>query len=261
MGPFRPFLATHPDHVKHVLRVNQRNYVRGGMFWDPLAPLLGNGILSDGESWAESRGILHPMFTAKYVNTLTERMAEIINELIDTTLTPGRPVDVAQAISDLVHPTIVRLLLGAKLPQSDVDRLAPAYDTGVTARSIRLLLPFVPERFPLPGDRAFARAVRTIDGIVYPRIRQVRSEIQLDDDVVSALVRARHGIEGAEGDRRIRDDLVAIHGAATETSATALTWVWPVLDAHPEVAAKVYDEIEHVVGNDPVGTAHLPDLR
>ncbi|HUR02590.1 MAG TPA: cytochrome P450, partial [Nonomuraea sp.] len=51
-----------------------------------------------------------------------------------------------------------------------------------------------------------------------------------------------------------------IHGAATETSATALTWVWPVLDAHPEVAEKVYEEVERVVGAGPVTTDHLPRL-
>ncbi|MEU7834499.1 cytochrome P450 [Nonomuraea sp. NPDC049129] len=260
MGPFRPYLVTHPDHVQHVLRRNQSNYLREGMFWDPLAPLIGNGILSDGPTWADSRAILQPLFTAKYVDSLAGRMAGIMTELIETVMVPGRPFDIAESVSAIVHPTIVRLLLGAKLPAADVDRLAPAYDTGVTARSIRLLLPFVPQGFPLPGDRAFKRAIRTIDDVVYPTIRHARTQAQEDGDVVSALCRARHGDVGADGDRRIRDDLVAIHGAATETSATALTWVWPVLDAHPEVAAKVYEEVERVVGAGPVTTDHLPRL-
>ncbi|MFC4113897.1 cytochrome P450 [Nonomuraea zeae] len=258
MGPFRPYLVTHPDHVQHILKTNQPNYVRSGMFWDPLAPLLGQGILSDGEGWAASRKILQPVFTARYLNSLTERMAEIIDRLVETTVVPGRRFDVAQGISDLIHPTIVRLFLGATISDSDIERLAPAYDTGVTARSIRLLLPFAPERLPLPGDGAFKQAVKTIDEVVYPRIRYARARGGEAVDLVSRLVSARR--DEASADRLIRDDMVAIHGAATETSVTALTWVWPVLDAHPQIAAKVYEEVRRVVGRGPVTVAHLPEL-
>lgn len=260
MGPFRPYLVTHPDHVQHVLARNQPNYVREGMFWDPLAPLLGEGILSDGESWAESRRILQPLFTAKYVNSLAERMAEIIDELIEETVVPGRPFDVAKGISAIVHPTIVRLFFGSKISVADINRLVPAYDVAVTAKAIRLVMPFVPDPFPMPGDQAFRDAIKTIDEVVYPRIRQARAENQEGEDVVSRLVRARRDIEGEEGERRIRDDLVAMHGASTETSATALTWAWPVLQAYPEVAAKVYEELDRVVGDERLSTRHLPDL-
>ncbi|SEG24364.1 Cytochrome P450 [Nonomuraea solani] len=258
MGPFRPYLVTHPDHVQHVLKTNQPNYIRAGMFWDPLSPLLGTGILSDGAGWSASRSILQPVFTARYVDSLTERMAEIVTDLIDTVVVPGRPIDVADTISALVHPTIVRLFLGATISDADIERLAPAYDTGVTARSIRLLLPFVPQRFPLPGDSAFRQAIRTIDEVVYPRIRYAKARGRHANDLVSLLCQARAGETDAE--RLIRDDMVAIHGAATETSVTALTWVWPALDAHPEIAAKVYEEIERVVGPGPVTMAHLPRL-
>ncbi|MGN9842317.1 cytochrome P450 [Nonomuraea sp. H19] len=258
MGPFRPYLVTHPDHVQHILKTNQPNYVRAGMFWDPLAPLLGQGILSDGDGWAASRKILQPVFSARYVNSLTDRMAQIIDELIDTTMVPNRRFDVAEAISALIHPTIVRLFLGATISDADIDRLAPAYDTGVTARSIRLLLPFVPQSFPLPGDRAFKQAIRTIDEVVYPRIDYAKLRGGEEADLVSRLVGVRR--TEADADRLIRDDMVAVHGAATETSVTALTWVWPILDAHPKIAAKVYEEVRRVVGNGPVTVAHLPEL-
>ncbi|WP_219507414.1 cytochrome P450 [Nonomuraea ceibae] len=260
MGPFQPYLITHPDHVQHVLRGNQPNYVREGMFWDPLAPLIGKGILSDGPDWAESRRIVQPLFTARQLEGLGERMAAIIAELVDGTLTPGRPFDVAAAMSAIVHATTVRLFFGESISGADIDRLAPAYDTGVTARAIRLVLPSVPQRCPMPGDRAFGRAVATIDEVVYPRIEHARQREGSGDsagDVVSALCRAPYA---DKGDRRVRDDMVAIHGAATETAATALTWVWPVLDAHPEIAAKVYEEITRVVGDGPVTVGHLPAL-
>ncbi|GGS71606.1 cytochrome P450 [Nonomuraea spiralis] len=260
MGPFRPYLVTHPDHVEQVLTGNQANYLREGMFWDPLAPLLGEGILSDGENWAESRRILQPLFTARHVNAMAENMARIMDELIDTTIVPGQPFDVAKGMSAIVHPVIVRLFFGAKISVEDINRLVPAYDVAVTAKALRVVLPFVPEQVPMPGDRAFRRAIKAIDEVVYPRIAEARGQEQEGDDVVSRLVRARTQDGGADGDRLIRDDLVAMHGASTETSTTALSWVWPVLQAHPEIAAKVYDEVDRVVGDDPVGIDHLPRM-
>ncbi|WP_370024231.1 cytochrome P450 [Planotetraspora sp. GP83] len=261
MGPFRPYLVTHPDHVRHVLKTSQPNYVREGMFWDPLVPLLGGGILSDGETWQESRRIVQPLFTTKYVNSLAERMADIIAEQIDVTVRPGEPFDIVKGVAQIVHPTIVRLFFGDKISAEDIARLIPAYDTAVTATSMRLVLPFVPRSVPLPGDRAFRRSIETIDDVVYPRVREGRLRLDDDRDIVAALCRARRDDIGEAGDRRIRDDLVAMHGASTETSATALTWMWVALDANPDLAARVYEEIDDVVGTDPIRPAHLPGLR
>ncbi|KAA9374442.1 cytochrome P450 [Microbispora cellulosiformans] len=261
MGPFRPYLVTHPDHVQHVLRANQPNYVREGMFWDPLIPLLGEGILSDGETWQESRRVLQPLFTAKYIESLADRMADILTEQIDATVRPGEPFDVVNGISAIVHPTIVRLFFGDRISKDDIDRLIPAYEVSVTATWPRLLMPFVPASVPLPGDRAFRRSIETINRVVYPRVHEARRTAGEGRDVVSAICRARAEDHGEEGDRRIRDDMVSMHGASTETSATALTWVWVALDQHPDLAEKIYAELDEVIGSEPVRPSHLPDLR
>jgi cytochrome P450 len=261
LGPFRPYLVTHPEHVQHVLRNNQPNYIREGMFWDPLIPLVGRGILSDGETWQESRQVLQPLFTAKYVDSLAEGMADTLAEQIEAVVRPGESFDVVKGISDIVHPTIVRLFFGDRISRGDIARLIPAYEVAVTATWPRLLMPFVPDSVPLPGDRAFRRSIDTINNVVYPRVHEARRTAGDGKDVVSAICRARADDLGEAGDRRIRDDMVSMHGAATDTSATALTWVWVVLDAYPEVAAKIYEEIDEVVGTERVRPSHLPELR
>ncbi|WP_204015380.1 cytochrome P450 [Sphaerimonospora thailandensis] len=261
MGPFRPYLVTHPDHVQHVLKTNQPNYVREGMFWDPLAPLIGGGILSDGESWRESRKILQPLFTVKYVDSLAERMADILVEQIDEVVRPGEPFDIVGGIAEIVQKTIVRLFFGDKISDEDIARLIPAYEVGVTATAIRLVLPFVPGYVPMPGDRAFRRSIRTIDDVIYPRVRAAREDPGDGLDVVSAIARARRDDIGPEGDRRIRDDMVGMHGASSETTSTALAWAWVMLDEHQDVAERIYEEIDGTVGDGPVRPSHLPELQ
>jgi cytochrome P450 len=64
----------------------------------------------------------------------------------------------------------------------------------------------------------------------------------------------------AVSDQWIRNNLVSMFATATETTAGALTWLWPLLDTHPEVATRLYEEIDRVVGRGPALVAHGTDL-
>ncbi|MFD8526187.1 cytochrome P450 [Streptosporangium canum] len=259
LGPFRPYLVTHPDHVQHVLRGDWTNYRREGMFWRPLERFVGTGIFGEGESWEDSRKILQPLFTTRYVATLAEEMARAVTARVgelDEHARTGRPVDAAEAMTGIVNHAVVSVLFGDKIAREDSERLTPAYETANASIKFRLLMPFMPYFVRLPGDRALVGAAKAVDDIVFPLIQRARANPDDSFDVISVLCRSR----GDGDDRRIRDDLVGVYGAASETTAMTLTWLWCMLDAHPEVAAKVNDEIAQVVGDGPVTPAHVPRL-
>ncbi|MFC4584997.1 cytochrome P450 [Sphaerisporangium corydalis] len=265
LGPFRPYLVTHPDHVQHVLRDNAGNYARQGMFWRPLNRLLGDGILGDGPAWESSRKILQALFTTRYVDSLADTIAKTVDERVaelDETARSGRTVDAAREMAALVNQSVVRVLFGDAISRTDGERLMTAYHAADAAVTFRLLAPFMPYWARMPGDRAFLSAVATIDDVVYPVIRRARARAAGDDgiDVISALCRARDGRDPGH-DRWIRDDLVSVYAAASETTATTLTWLWTELDAHPAVAARMNAEIERVVGTGPALPSHVPELR
>ncbi|WP_169986443.1 cytochrome P450 [Microbispora sp. H10836] len=262
LGPFRPYLITHPDHLQHVLRGNSVNYRRDGVLWKPLHRLFGESVMSDGPAWEQSRKVLQPVFTAKNVETLADRMAEAVGEGIDELAPPaesGLPIDVSAAMARIVNRVVMRIFFGDKIDMADAERLAPAFDAVGTSVIFRYLLPFVPYRVPLPGDRAFRNALRTIDEVVVPLVDRHRDRPDDGDDIVSVLCRAGDA-GGGPSARWVRDNLVAMLATATETTAGALTWLWPLLGAHPEVAARLRQEIGLVVGNGPVRPAHLADL-
>ena len=56
-------------------------------------------------------------------------------------------------------------------------------------------------------------------------------------------------------DRQIRDEVVTMLLAGHETVANALSWGWYLLGRHPQVEARLHDELDAVLGGRP------PDAR
>jgi cytochrome P450 len=263
LGFLRPYLVTRPDDVQHVLSGNADRYVREGMLWQPVRRLTGNGISGDGPAWKASREVLRPIFAARHVAALTELLADTVNEAVDALdehASTGRPFDLVEAMTRVADLALGRAFFGGGISSADGDRLGRAVATAFTSLTARMLLPFAPPWAPLPGDRAFRRAVRTVDDVMYPLVAQRR--LQPDaDDVVALLCQVRDADGQPLDDRRIRDDVVGMYVAGTETTAVALTWLWVALDANPAVAERLRAEVEQVVGGDRPTAKHLPELR
>ncbi|GAA2868130.1 cytochrome P450 [Streptosporangium fragile] len=261
-GPFRPYLVTYPDHVQQVLRGNYSNYAREGGIWRPVRRVFGTTIMGQGSAWETSRKILQPIFTSRFVASLGDGLAKTIEEgvgKLDGAAGSGRPIDTAEEMSRIVNMAVIRVLFGDKISHRDGERLCAALDSAARLMTLRLLVPFVPFLVPMPGDKAVADAIRLTDEVVRPLILKARAEPDEGVDVISALSRAR--ASGPEEDENMRHDIIGIYAGATETTAMTLTWLWPVLNNHPEVYARLIDEVDRVVGAGPVQATHLPELR
>ncbi|HEX6873471.1 MAG TPA: cytochrome P450, partial [Micromonosporaceae bacterium] len=170
------------------------------------------------------------------------------------------PVDSGVEMTRIVHRAVIRVFFGNRISVEDADRLAPAVETAATSITSRLLMPFAPDWVPMPGDRRFREATDMIDQVMLPVVDQARRDPGDTRDIVATLVRAqdRHGHPLTS--QQIRDDVVSMFAAGTETTAVALTWLWVVLRDYPEVAQRLYAEIDEVVGGEPVRLDHLARL-
>jgi cytochrome P450 len=264
VGPFRPYLVSHPDHVQQVLKTDWANFVREGMFWRPLRRVTGRSILGEGEAWESSRRILQPLFTARYTASLGEDMAAVITGCmaeLDEYARTGRLVEGGYQMTTIVNQAVIKVLFGGRIARDTAERLAPEFATCATSIHFRLLLPFLPYSIKIPGDRAFLAAAKKIDEIVLPLIEQARASGDTGaTEIVSALLAARIREDGDADVQQVRDDLVSIYGAASETTAMTLTWLWSVLHDHPDVNAKLLEEIDRVVGEGPVRPEHVERL-
>jgi len=265
LGLFRPYLVGWPEHVQHVLVDNGPNYVRTGMMWNQVSRLLGVRMAGEGEAHAAGRSMLKPMFSAKNVDGMVGLMAAGIAETVDELAEParnGEPLDAGWLMLRLVNRAAIRALIGDRISMDDADRLGTAIGTAFSSLGARLLLPFVPNLVPLPGDRAFRAALSTADSVMYPVIRQCRSEGQAGTDVASLLCQVRDEHGDLLPDKQVKEDVVAMFVGGSETGAVALTWLLDLLESHPEVASRLTDEVTRVVGvGGRPGQEHIAELR
>jgi cytochrome P450 len=132
-----------------------------------------------------------------------------------------------------------------------------AEDFGARLRSFRLL----PHWVPTPANLRSGRAIRRLDQVVYRIIAARRSSGEDRGDLLSILLHAQDADHGTRmTDRQVRDEAMTLFMAGHETTAVALSWTWYLLARHPEVEARVAEELRTVLGGRAPTLADLPRL-
>ncbi|MFC9970845.1 cytochrome P450 [Spirillospora sp. NPDC127200] len=267
LGSFKPFLVTHPEHLECILRSNAGNYPRGAAMWQALGRLTGDGIGGEGPRWALSRASLQPGFAAAHIRHMGEQMVASVTGAVDDLAAgtvPGQPVDAGEQMTAIVQRVIDPVFFGRLIPEGEGGRLGEAVATAMSSLLWRMAMPQVPHAVPLPGDRAFKRATRTIRQILRPVLAQARQNLSEGDggglDVVSMLMQSTDSDGRPLTDQQITDDICALFVAGSESSAIALTWVWVALAQNPQVHALVRAEVDRVVGDGPLRPHHGREL-
>ena len=258
----RYYLLSNPEHVRHVLQDNNKNYIKG---YGKVRVLLGDGlVLSEGSFWRRQRRLMQPAFhrrrLARFAEVMTEETAKMLDGW-EARVSGGRPLDVAMEMTLLTQRIIVKAMFGEDVG-AEGGRIARAFETALAGIETRFLIPLWITRLPLPANRRFENALRTIDDAVHRIIGERRcSGREGGDDLLSMLMEARDEETGETmSDRQIRDEVTTIYLAGHETTAVTLSWTWYLLSKSPEVARRVHEEVSRILGERTPGIEDLPNL-
>jgi cytochrome P450 len=160
-------------------------------------------------------------------------------------------------------------IVGKTLFDADVEEEADEIRVAMTSMVHlfnAMMLPFseLLEKLPLPQNRRFQRAKERLDTTIYRMIEERRRSGKDRGDLLSMLLDARdeEGDGAGMTDRQVRDEALTIFLAGHETTANAMTWTWYLLSEHPEVEAKLHEEIGSVLTDGrPPTFADFPQLR
>lgn len=261
MGPFRILLVYHPDAIEELLVARNRDFIKSpGVRL--LRPLLGDGLLlSEGDTWLRQRRLIQPAFHRQRIAGYGAVMAEYAERHVDG-WKPDDVVDVHAEMMALTQAIVAKTLFDADV-SGDAQRAIEAAkvlaeDFGARLQRFRLL----PYWMPTPRNIRSRRAIRRLDALVHRIIDDRRRSGEDRGDLLSMLIQAQDADDGARMTaRQLRDEVMTLFMAGHETTAVALSWTWYLLAQHPEVDARLADELRTVLGGRPPSVADLPRLK
>jgi enediyne biosynthesis protein E7 len=227
------YVIHHPDDVKHVLVSNHRNYTKGGSI-DRIKLLLGNGIMtSEGELWTRQRYMMQPLFHRRVIAKFAHVIDEVNERFIarwEVACRSGEPINLTDEMSELTLEIVLRSILGR-----DLDHLTQRM--GVNPFEV---LTKEPAR-----NLDFVIKFRSLTKLLVGLIAGRRSETSARADFLGMLMSARDKETGqGMNEGQLINEVMTLIVAGHETTASGLNWTWYLLSQHPEVAARLYAEID-----------------
>ncbi|MFF3003317.1 cytochrome P450 [Kitasatospora sp. NPDC057940] len=227
LGPTPTVLVTDPAAVQHVLGRHPDRYVKRS---HRARMLVGDGVLSaTGDAWKRQRRLLQSQFTGTGMRRYEQRIAAAARRTADRWegyARTGETFDLGEEMRGFALDTVWRALTG--LPLDD--------HTDHELRCVERVVAAMPTLPTDAGDArdAVAADLARIDAVALAAIDAARSAGDVEEPGVLRVLLDAAAQHPEYTDRLIRDELVTLLVAGHETTATTLTWLFLLLDRHPE---------------------------
>ena len=250
------YLVNHPDFIRPVLSQGYERFSKRVFPYRVLALGMGAGLITnDGPHWASQRRLMQPLFSSRNVNRFDETINALTGELMSEwdARAGNEAVWVDRDMSRLALRIAGATLLGSDIDQYADDVAEIMEETNVGAHELRALL-LLCAWLPVPSNLRWKRAMGRLDAIVYEIIRARRREREGRDDVLGRLLSADADMD----ERQLRDEVVTLMLAGHESSAVAIAWTLHLLATHPDIDARLADELIAELGGAPARACDLP---
>jgi cytochrome P450 len=251
----------HPDDIYDVVLRKAASFRKGPDYTNDrigLASFLGHGLLtSDGEFWRRQRRLVQPAFHARRIEGYAETMVNFTQRMV-AKWQDQQVIQLDDEMSALTMQIVATSLFSEDV-SDEVERVGWAMNVLQSLMTSPAIL--LPSWIPTPIQQQRKRAVAELDRIVYGFIEDWRRQKVDRGDLLSMLMLSTDEESGAGmSDRQVRDELVTLLLAGHETTANALNWTFYLLAQHPDQETRLYEEIDRVVGDQPVTLADLAQL-
>jgi len=264
VGPLHVYQLVHPDFARQILVEEPEKYYKARLIKQAFAPFAGQGLLtSDGALWKQQRKLMQPAFhhgqLTSYGAVMVRRATNMLESFND-----GAVVEIQEEMSRLTLAIVVETLFGADVTREakELGGLMIAVLDAANDRINSVLR--VPSWVPTPRNLREKRALARLDELFDSFIAAHRAPGEMSGkpaDLLSVLLAATDEESGIRmSDKQLRDEMMTLFLAGHETTAMALTWAWYVLSQHPDVEAKLADELSRALNGRPPTVADLAQL-
>jgi cytochrome P450 len=249
LGVSPAYLFVHPDYIQSALVTHHTHIVKGKGF-ERTKYIIGEGLLtSEGETHRWQRRLAQPSFHPRRIAGYGAAMSRYA-DAVSNRWRDGQQLDIYQEMMDITLGVVGEALFGWDV-MSDSAEVKQAIAQFMVWWH-QMLVPYgsLLEKIPwLPPNRRREKAREAIDRILYRIIAERRHHPSASGDLVSSLIQAKDPETGQSlSDTQVRDIAATIFIAGQETTAAAITWTLYLVSEHPEVEARLHEEVDRVLG-------------
>ena len=258
VGTIKVFVINDPALIRQML-VGQAHAFARGRQHEKLRPWWGNGLaLSEGSLHMRQRRLMQPAFHRRQVAGYVRVMQEAAEARIGG-WTPGRPIQADKELYELIITMVTQNLFSARIDEGAIRRIQQALPVILGGVGWRSLDPTdILERLPLPTNRRFDQALRTVHSVVDDLIDNHKPG---GEDLLSMLREADDPETGQRMSRQqIHDETTNLLIVGSETTSTLLSWACHLLTRHPDIQADVQYEADQVLSGRPARAEDLAKL-
>ncbi|WP_084718243.1 cytochrome P450 [Streptacidiphilus carbonis] len=262
VGTLPILFVTRPE-LAHELMVKKAGSFEKGRLFTRMRPMVGDGLATAAtEVNRRHRRLMQPAFHRARIAGYGEVMSSRAIALAES-WTPGQLLAVDQVMGEHAIETLARTMFSADIGQAAVEVVRRDVPTILKNMLLRAVFPPFLDRLPITANREFDAAAARLRQVIDEVIAAARRSGDTDHpDLLSMLLAARDADTGeALTDTEVRDELVTILFAGTETAGSTLAWAFHEIAGHPEVEERLLLEIDAVVATRPVALDDVAKLE
>ncbi|OUL20291.1 cytochrome P450 [Nostoc sp. T09] len=249
--------VNHPQAIQEILTNDRKKYAALGEDNKVLQPLVGDYsiLMLDGDRHRRRRQLVMPSFHGErmrvYGQQICNLTAKVFNQI--PTNQPFAARSITQEISlQVILETVFGVYEGERFQKlkQQLSLMADLFRSPFT--SSFLFFPLLQKDLgPWSPWGKFVRDREEIDKLLYAEIAERREKPDANRiDILSLLISSRDEAGEPMSDQELRDELITLLLAGYETTATAMAWGLYWTHQHPEVLAKLLQELDNI-GNSP----------
>ncbi|KAK1946018.1 Cytochrome P450 86A8 [Phytophthora citrophthora] len=257
------FVIGRPEIIEDILATQFESFGKGEYVHQVLSDLMGDGIFTvDGHKWMQQRKTTSNLFSMRELResmaTVVQENVYTLNEIFQRATEMGKSVELFGLFNRFTFEVISEIAFGVKFGGLTTEKEHPV-ETAFNCAQQRLF-----ERFLEPtwlwklkrwlhvgGERELKTHVEIIDKLCYDIISRSIDERHTSDirdghkrNLISLVLDGVSDNETKQPDPKyLRDVVVSFMTAGRDSTTAALTWFFYTVSQHPEVEAKIRQEI------------------
>lgn len=259
LGPRPVYLVTTPELIRQV-SLNENNFRRDELA-ESIKDICVNSVnILTGKEHELRRRMIAPAFKQARLADYAVVTAEIANRWA-ASFEDGQDVNLMSSAHRVVLETVSSTLFTGDFTAHAQDQIREDIPWLLTEVVRRGSLPASVRNARLLANWRFKVRSKRLREAIGEVVTQYRRNDTEQSDVLSALIRHTDQLTGTTlSDEEIIDELILVMAGGVGSQASLLGWILHEVISKPDVAEKLYRELDDVVGAGPVRPEHIPAL-